>query len=861
MHTSPTPVPAVPANGSVGAAAEESKTAGDAPPSSASGPKLVNKKLPRWPLAEFNSSQSSSLQSYASSIKALNLEPTVVKRNQQPSYPKASLRDGGRPSFLQPLPPLKPRQESPTPVEEQPPKVPAPVAAVTPASPVAPVVPLSAPAAPSPAAPSPMQQQVTPSVPSPVAAQPSPTSMSSPMAASVAPGGGAARKGFKLKNVKLAPPKTLGGAFKSAMDDDDDGVVETPRAHASPEIAAAPEEVAAPPVTPTSPSQALAPVAEPVSPVTAAKPSEPLVVPTNQVFDRTIMMRVWKLQLGQVHSSVKNLSTRPRPEDTKKSDDKWPRKDPLGNKRKDKEDSKRKDKEEKHTLMPSKGGYKPTKPATREDELERRVLALLNKICPDNLKTIVDRLADVELNDAKELEQVITIILGKALSESHYCETYADMVYILRTRYPEFPPEEGEKPATFRRVLLNACQNEFERLPTSLELSPEETKNLVQGEIDLEKKRRKDRLLANMKFIGHLFLRELLAVKVIASVVHDLVGVQNYQDGFPEEHKVECACELLVAIGHTLDDRQDGKVLMSQFIARLMDLKGSYAVGTKNMFYSRRVQFQIQDLTELRQNRWVKKMLREQAKKLDDVRKEAHFQESRGKGQPIFFSSATAGQKPAYIEDLKKSAAKGQGKGGGASGTSRASWSQAHVKRCVQYYAEDRSAEGLEKDWKEPNPSNKEAKEGLGWLLENGADNARQASAVADALSVLCTRRIVSWDVFKQALHPFLERIEDLRMDCPGVDSFLHKLFAAIISGAGKDLPACLFEAFPQGGGASGAITYSLLSGALQLVRAKGGVDAVKRHLDGKDLMTAMSRAKSCTAADLKTMLRKDGAL
>ena len=41
---------------------------------------------------------------------------------------------------------------------------------------------------------------------------------------------------------------------------------------------------------------------------------------------------------------------------------------------------------------------------------------------------------------------------------------------------------------------------------------------------------------------------------VIASeVVHDLVGIKE-GNALPEEHMIECVCELLQAIGFTLDD-------------------------------------------------------------------------------------------------------------------------------------------------------------------------------------------------------------------------------------------------------------------------------------------------------------------
>merc|ERR1719203_2401793 len=98
-----------------------------------------------------------------------------------------------------------------------------------------------------------------------------------------------------------------------------------------------------------------------------------------------------------------------------------------------------------------------------------------------------------------------------------------------------------------------------------------------------------------MKFIGHLFLRKLLAVKVIGQVVYELIGIK---DSPPEEHKIECVCELLQAIGHELDDKDHGRKLMLQFTARLMELKQAKGPDGKGSF-SKRVQFKIQDLLDL----------------------------------------------------------------------------------------------------------------------------------------------------------------------------------------------------------------------------------------------------------------------
>ena len=55
--------------------------------------------------------------------------------------------------------------------------------------------------------------------------------------------------------------------------------------------------------------------------------------------------------------------------------------------------------------------------------------------------------------------------------------------------------------------------------------------------------------------------------------------------------------------------------------------------------FSKRIQFQIQDLLDLRDNKWQKKLFKEQAKTKDDVRKdaqkEARMQAKGGKGGSV----------------------------------------------------------------------------------------------------------------------------------------------------------------------------------------------------------------------------------
>jgi len=286
---------------------------------------------------------------------------------------------------------------------------------------------------------------------------------------------------------------------------------------------------------------------------------------------------------------------------------------------------------------------------TQAQILERRVRGLLNKICPDNLQVITEQLAAIELQNVEQLETIIKLIFGIALTDPHYCETYADMVFTLKSCYPEFPAErEGEKTVTFARALLNTCQNEFESLPTTFEPTDEERAHMERADLAHEMQRRKKKMLANMKFIGHLFLRKLLAVKVIGQIVHDLIGIK---EDLPEEHMIECTCELLCTVGYTLDLSEHGKALTSQILSRLLDLKMSKTSDDEVFAFSKRVRFQIQNLIELRGNGWQKMLFRETPQTKEDVAIKQAQATSKGTGIEAIFATKVIGQQPAYIEN------------------------------------------------------------------------------------------------------------------------------------------------------------------------------------------------------------------
>mmetsp|Transcript_10301 Transcript_10301/g.23178 ORF Transcript_10301/g.23178 Transcript_10301/m.23178 type:complete len:551 (+) Transcript_10301:73-1725(+) len=289
---------------------------------------------------------------------------------------------------------------------------------------------------------------------------------------------------------------------------------------------------------------------------------------------------------------------------------------------------------------------RPAEPQSRTEALKRRIQSLLNKVCPENVATIVEKMGDMEVSDADDLEVMIQLIFKKAITEPHYCGTYADLVFSLKSVFPEFPSEDCGSPVTFRSSVLNICQTEFEKV-----LAPVSTEEQVdEEELAFASKLRKDTMLANMKFIGHLFLRQLLSAKVIGSVIRELVLADNPEET-PEEHAIECVCELLTSVGYTLEGLPLGSRNLVQVCGRLLELKSAKTAEGKSV-YCRRVQFLIQDLLDTRAAGWTKKVFKSMAKTKEEIRLEQEREiASRSRGLSATGAEhVLAGERPSCLQ-------------------------------------------------------------------------------------------------------------------------------------------------------------------------------------------------------------------
>jgi len=296
-------------------------------------------------------------------------------------------------------------------------------------------------------------------------------------------------------------------------------------------------------------------------------------------------------------------------------------------------------------------------PPPRMQQLRRQVMSHLNKVCPENVPVIVERIAQTELLSADDLEVVVSLVFDRALAEPHYCETYADMVFALRARLPEFPDPDGGKPVSVKSALLNVCQGEFESLPEQLaKIESEAAECSDREEADFRRKKRKGRIVANMRLIGHLFLRRLLSVRIVEQILLDLAGCRIVADGaaessLPEDGAIECVCELLSSVGFTLESNPVCKHIVSQVCGRLLDLR-QRKTATGRDAYCKRIQYLMQDLLDTRAAGWKKTVFKSSAKTKDEIRDEQrseHLAQERGLGVPSG-ELVVAGKRPSYLE-------------------------------------------------------------------------------------------------------------------------------------------------------------------------------------------------------------------
>lgn len=256
----------------------------------------------------------------------------------------------------------------------------------------------------------------------------------------------------------------------------------------------------------------------------------------------------------------------------------------------------------------------------KTEEILRKVRSILNKLTPQKFQTLTKQIMDLEIDTPERLESAIDLIFEKAIDEPAFSVAYANMCRCLIPKKVAVEKDGSKKDVTFRTILLNKCQREFEK-EKSVEKRIHEkleeltSKGLSEEELEMKKKDLQDeetlvkrRTLGNIRFIGELFKLKMLT----ESIMHDCV-VKLLKSN--DEEAFECLCKLLVTIGKDLDHIK-AKPRVDQYFAQILKI-------IQARITSARVRFMMQDIVDLRGNNWVPRREDNNPKTIDQIHKEA----------------------------------------------------------------------------------------------------------------------------------------------------------------------------------------------------------------------------------------------
>jgi translation initiation factor 4G len=257
--------------------------------------------------------------------------------------------------------------------------------------------------------------------------------------------------------------------------------------------------------------------------------------------------------------------------------------------------------------------YEVGKISDKEEAKQRQLKAILNKLTPQNFDKLFEQVKEVNIDNPVTLSGVISQIFDKALMEPTFCEMYANFCSHLSHDLPDFN-EDNEK-ITFKRLLLNKCQEEFERGERE---EAEADKTEEEGEVKQTKKEREEkrlkarrRMLGNIRLIGELYKKRMLTERIMHECIKKLLG----QSQSPDEEDIEALCKLMSTIGEMIDHPKAKEHMDAYF-----DIMATLST---NQRYSSRVRFMLKDSIDLRKNKWQQRRKVEGPKKIEEVHRDA----------------------------------------------------------------------------------------------------------------------------------------------------------------------------------------------------------------------------------------------
>jgi len=200
---------------------------------------------------------------------------------------------------------------------------------------------------------------------------------------------------------------------------------------------------------------------------------------------------------------------------------------------------------EQPVLRPSANSWASRQRHAAEDDdarIVRSVKSILNKLTVEKFPQLYEQLLACGVSTPTQVKQLIQEVFEKATTQHHFIDLYADLCALLQDHFAKHPVSEDAEHG-FKRLLLCECQSSFERHLAP----PEDIKDIADfDERSSAEHRYKTKMLGNIRFVGALVTRKMLATKVMLAICHELITEYT-----PET--LESVAALLTVVGPTFD--------------------------------------------------------------------------------------------------------------------------------------------------------------------------------------------------------------------------------------------------------------------------------------------------------------------